>query len=149
QRLHVLMQYGEGPHISALAVLPAALAASFLALRHGRPAALAAAGVLCALTGSINFYGATSLAILFPIAVWAVWVARREAQVWWRAAAIGLLAYSLCAFWLTPSYLKITSINLQWVAQPGDTQSRIVVLIAILVFCAVTWKWGNRRADRE
>src|SRR5579862_4215816 len=26
QRLHVLMQYGEGPHISALSVLPAALA---------------------------------------------------------------------------------------------------------------------------
>jgi hypothetical protein len=149
QRLHVLMQYGEGPHISALAVLPAALAASFLALRHGRAAALAAAGVLCALTVSINFYGATSLAILFPIAVWAVWVARRETQVWWRAAGIGLLAYALCASWLTPSYLKITTVNLQWVAQPGDTRSRIVVLMAIIVFCGITWSWANRRTERE
>jgi hypothetical protein len=149
QRLHVLMQYGEGPHISALAVLPAALAASFLALRHGRAVALAAAGVLCALTVSINFYGATSLAILFPIAVWAVWVARRETRVWWRAAGIGALAYALCASWLTPSYLKITSVNLQWVAQPGDIKSRLAVLIAIMVFCGITWSWGNRRTERE
>jgi hypothetical protein len=149
QRLHVLMQYGEGPHISALAVLPAALAASFLALRHGRAVALAAAGLLCALTVSINFYGATSLAILFPIAVWAVWVARRESRVWWRAAGIGALAYALCAFWLTPSYLKITAVNLRWVAQPGDTKSQLAVLIAILVFCGVTWRWGNHRTERE
>ena len=41
QRLHVLMVYGEGPHISALSMLPAALAASFVALRAWRPAALA------------------------------------------------------------------------------------------------------------
>src|SRR5450759_1708501 len=33
QRLHVLMSYGEGPHISALCVLPAALAAALVALR--------------------------------------------------------------------------------------------------------------------
>ena len=149
QRLHVLMTYGEGPHISALAVLPAALAASFLALRHGRPLAFAGAALLCALTVSTNFYGATSLAILFPIAVWAIWVARRDRRVWWRAAGISMLAYALCAAWLTPSYLKITAINLQWVAQPGDTRSRLVALAAVLLFGCVTWKWGNRRPERE
>ncbi len=149
QRLHVLMTYGEGPHISALAVLPAALAASFLALRRGQPLAFAGAAVLCALTVSTNFYGATALAMLFPIAVWAVWVTRREKQAWWRAAGICALAYALCAAWLTPSYLKITAINLQWVAQPGTTWSRLTALAAIVAFCGVTWKWGNRRAERE
>lgn len=149
QRLHVLMKYGEGPHISALAVLPAALAASFLALRRGNPLAFAGAAILCALTVATNFYGATALAMLFPIAVWAVWVARRDRQVWWRAAGICALAYALCAAWLTPSYLKITTINLQWVAQPGTNWSRLTALAAVMLFCGLTWRWGNRRADRE
>ena len=41
QRLHTLMAYGEGPHISALCVLPFALALSILALRKWRPVAFA------------------------------------------------------------------------------------------------------------
>ncbi len=149
QRLHVLMAYGEGPHISALSVLTAALAVSFLALRRGNPLALAGAAVLCALTVSTNFYGATSLAILFPIAVWSVWVGRRERSVWRRAAGIGGLAYALCACWLTPSYLKITAINLQWVALPGNNWSRLVALAAVLLFGLLAWKWGDRRPERE
>ena len=40
QRLHVMMRYGEGPHISALSILGFALAASYLALRNWRPAVL-------------------------------------------------------------------------------------------------------------
>ena len=67
QRLHALMSYGEGPHISALSVLPAALAATFVALRGWRPAALALAGALCAFTVANNFYGATALAMFFPV----------------------------------------------------------------------------------
>lgn len=149
QRLHVLMAFGEGPHISALCVLPAALALTFLALRRGRPLAVAGAAVLCALTVSTNFYGATALAILFPIAVWSVWVGRRERSVWWRAAGICALAYALCAVWLTPSYLKITAINLKWVAQPGDNWSRLLALATAGLFCGVTWKWANRRTERE
>ena len=43
QRLHSLMSYGEGPHISALCMLPAALALIFLALRRWSPAAFAGA----------------------------------------------------------------------------------------------------------
>ena len=73
QRLHVLMSYGEGPHISALSVLPAALAASFVALRRWHPLAFAAASLLSALVVANNFYGAMSLAIFFPIMVWSVW----------------------------------------------------------------------------
>ena len=108
--------------------------------------AFAGAAVLCALTVSINFYGATSLAILFPIAVWAVWVARRERKVWWRAAGICGLAYALCAAWLTPSYLKITAINLQWVAQPGTTWSRVTALTAVMVFCGASVEMGQPSA---
>lgn len=148
QRLHVLMTYGEGPHISAVCVLPAALAVTFLALRTGKNALLAAAGALCALVVSNNFYGATSLAICFPLIVWAVWLGNPGRWVLLRAMAIPVLAYSLCAFWLTPSYLRITTVNLRWVALPGTNGSRLILLLAIAMFCAVTWHFGKNRPDR-
>jgi hypothetical protein len=148
QRLHVLMSYGEGPHISALSILAAALAATFAALREWRPAALALAGVLCALTVSNNFYGATSLAIFFPVVLWSVWVGIRDRMIWLRALGIIALAFGLCASWLTPSYFRITWMNLQWVSSPGDRNSRLVILAAIVVFCDVSWRWANRRPER-
>ncbi len=148
QRLHVLMAYGEGPHISALAVMPAALALSFLALRSRNRLALAGAAVLCALTVANNFYGATALAIFFPVLAWSVWVGRPQRSVWFIAAGISALAYALSAFWLTPSYLRVTAMNLSLVAFPGNTWSRLVALLAVLLFCGLTWRWGARKPER-
>ncbi len=148
QRLHVLMQYGEGPHISALSILPAALAASFVALRGRRPAALALAAALCAFAVSNNFYGATALAIFFPILVWAVWNGAPSWRVWARAAVIAALAYGLCAFWLTPSYVNLTLLDLKWVAQPGNTWSVVVAAIVIAVFCAGSLRVARHRPER-
>ncbi len=121
QRLHVLMAYGEGPHISALCVLPAALAAAFLALRS--MAARRAGGsrrALCALVVANNFYGATALAIFYPVLVWSVWVGRAKpgSLVAWRrhpAARlwlVGLLAYAVIR--------EDHAHDLKWVSQPGD-----------------------------
>jgi hypothetical protein len=149
QRLHVLMAYGEGPHISALSILPAALAASFLAVRSWKPAALAAAGALGALVAANNFYGATALAILYPIVVWSVWACERPRGVWLRAAAIPVLAYGLSAFWLTPSYVKITLMDLKWVSLPANNSSRVVLLIAAAYYCLFTVRAASRRPDRE
>lgn len=148
QRLHVLMAYGEGPHISAFSILPAALAASLVALRERRLRALALAGVLCALVVANNFYGATALALFFPILVWSVWIGLRDRSVWLRAMGIAVLAYGLSASWLTPSFLRITWTNLKFVSTPGDTSSRLVMLAAIALFCDVSWRWANRRPER-
>ncbi len=149
QRLHVLMSYGEGPHISSLCVLPAALAAAFLALRQWRPEALAAAGVLCALVVANNFYGATALAIFYLTLVWSVWNGERNSGVLWRAAAIPLLAYGLSAFWMTPSYLRITLTDLKWVSQPGTAGARIVLGLLIALYCFVSWQVAGRRRGSE
>lgn len=149
QRLHVLMAYGEGPHISALCVLPAALAAALVALRGGKRAPLVAAGALCAFTVANNFYGATSLAICFPIMVWSVWNGERNWRVWTRAAAIVAFAYGLSAFWLTPSYLRLTASNLHWVAQQGTGVSLWIVLAAVAIFCAASVRFAGGRRDLE
>lgn len=148
QRLHVLAAYGEGPHISALSVLPAALAASLSALRFWRPRMLVLAGALCALVVANNFYGATALALFFPVLAWSVWTGERSRYVCMRAAAIAALAWGLCAFWLTPSYLRITVLNLKWVATPGNTWSLFVAAAVIAVFCIGSFWYANRRQDR-
>lgn len=149
QRLHVLISYGEGPHMSAVAVLPAALAAVIAALRKWRPAVLAAAAALCALVVANNFYGATSLAILYPIAVWSIWLCDRAPGVWQRAAAIPVLTWGLTAFWLTPSYIRITLLDLKWVSLPGNTPSRLILGIALALYCLFTLRTSNRRPEHQ
>jgi hypothetical protein len=145
QRLHVLLAYGEGPHMTALALLPLALAAAYLALQETRPAMMALAALFSALVVSNNFYGATALAILFPILAWAVWVTHRDNWLWLRAALIALLAYGLVAFWLTPSYLRITVRNMKHVSQPGNLWSVLTAIAAVGAYCYLSWRFAHRR----
>jgi hypothetical protein len=148
QRLNALIRYGEGPHISALAVLPLALAAAWYGLRRGHPAALALAAVASALVVSNNFYGATALAMFFPAMVWALWITHRDRWILARAAAIAALAYGLTAFWLVPSYVQITLRNMRYVADPGNAWSLVVALAAAAVFAAISWKLAFGRPER-
>jgi hypothetical protein len=147
-RLWVLTRYGEGPHISSLALLPFALAFAWLALRTRRGAFLAAAAICSALVALTNFYGATALAVFYPILVWSLWVTHRDNRIWWRAAAIPALAYGLSAFWLTPSYLRITVENLQYVSSRGNAWSAALLALAIAAFLAVSLRCASRKPGR-
>jgi hypothetical protein len=153
QRLHVLMAWGEGPHISSLALLPAALAAAMVAFRHRKSAALALAALLCSLVVANNFYGATALAILYPILVWSVWVTDENRAAAWRslllrAVSIPALAWGLSAFWLTPSYLRITLLNLKWVSQPPNGSGRLAFAITLAAFGIISFLTVKARPDR-
>jgi hypothetical protein len=149
QRLNALMRYGEGPHMTALAILPFALAAAWIGLRRGRTGALVLAAVLSALVVSNNFYGATALAILFPVLVWALWITHRDHWMLARAAAIGALAYGLTAFWLVPSYLRVTLRNMEYVTyDTGNSWSIWVALAVAAVFAAASWRLARNRPER-
>jgi hypothetical protein len=148
QRLNVIVKWGEVPHMSALAILLFALAAAWLALPGRRPCLLATAALLNALCVSNNFYGATALAVFFPLMVWTLWLAYGGAGIWRRAAAIAVLSYALAAFWLTPSYLALTAANLKLVAAPGNTRSRVLALAAIVLFAAISFRLGHRKPER-
>lgn len=137
-RLHVLMQYGEGPHMSSLALLGGFLAAAWVGLRAGRPLMFALAAALAAGVVSLNFYGATAMAMLFPVMVWALWVTHRDAGILLRAGLLAAISWGLCAFWLTPSYVRITLDNMRLVASPGNTWSAVLALITLVVFVAAS-----------
>ena len=148
QRLGVLVRYGEGPHMTALALLPFALACAYFGLRRGRPAALAGAAVFSALVVSNNFYGATALAIFFPILVWSLWVTHRDNGIWLRAAAIAALAYGLTAFWLSPSYLRVTLENMQFVSERGNSWSAALAAVVAAAYAFATWKLARGKPER-
>ncbi|MGP8243409.1 MAG: hypothetical protein ACLQVN_02700 [Bryobacteraceae bacterium] len=147
QRLNVLVKWGEGPHMTALACLPFALLFCWLAIRDGNRRWLGLAAVCCALVVSNNFYGATSLALLFVPLAWALWITHRDARMWLRAAAIAAMAYGLTAFWLTPSYLRVTMDNLKYVAQPGNARSRWLALAVAAVFALASAGIAHRRKN--
>jgi hypothetical protein len=149
QRLHVLTTYGEGPHISSLCLLGAALAASVMAFRSGRLLWVALAGLACALVVSTNFYGATALAILFPLLLWSEWSGCRNNRLFLKAAGIVALAWGFCAFWLTPSYIRVTLFNLRWVAQPGKNSSRLIAALFLCVLAFGIRRFGKGRPDRS
>jgi len=147
-RLWVLLRYGEGPHISSLALLPFALAFAWMALKTRRGAFLAAAALCSVLVALTNFYGATALAIFYPVMVWSFWVTHRDNRVWWRAAAIPVLAYGLSAFWLTPSYFRITVENLQYVSSRGNAWSAALLAVATAAFLAVSLRYASGKPAR-
>jgi hypothetical protein len=147
-RLWVMVRFGEGPHIASLALLPFALAFAWLACERRRPAALAAAAICSALVALTNFYGATALAIFYPIVVWSLWVTQRDNRIWLRALSFPVLAYGLSSFWLTPSYLRLTSQNLHYVA-PGGNGLSVALLAAVAAgFAWLSLRAASRKPDR-
>lgn len=146
-RLHVLLRYGEGPHVTALAWIPFVLLFSFRAAERWRPAALAGAAVACAAVVSNNFYGATSLAILFPTLVWSVYITHPDKRVPLRALLIPVVGYGLTAFWLVPSYLQITLDNMRFVSPEGNLWSRWVALGTVLAFILFSNHFARVRRD--
>lgn len=147
-RLGVLIRYGEGPHISALALLGFALAASWIGVRRGQVAALVLAGIFSALVVSNNFYGATALALFFPILVWAIAVTERDAWVVARAAGVAAIAYGLTASWFTPSYLRVTLENMRLVSSPGNLWSVCLEAAVLAAFAAGSWWLARGRPER-
>src|SRR5260370_15180639 len=110
-------------------------------MRRSPPPLLAAAAFLSAFSVTHNFYGATSLAIFFTLAVWAAWLANPGWSVIGRAVAIAALAYGLCAFWLTPSYLRITMQDLHWVSEPASRPWPIAAAAAMLAVFVLSYSF--------
>lgn len=142
QRLHVLMRYGEGPHISSLAMLPIAWLGAWKRFHGGNTGWLCLSAIGIALTVTINFYGLVAVAITMPVLVWSCLLARSE----WRGRAlvvrdalgIAALAWGLTAWWLTPSYVRVTTNNLHLFSPAGNSWSLPVLAALLAVYIAAS-----------
>ena len=147
-RLGVLIRYGEGPHMTALALIPIALAFTWRALESRRPGSLLLAAIFSAAVVSNNFYGATALAMFYAVLLWSFWVTRRNLRMTLTAVAIPALAYGLTAFWLVPSYFRITVRNMKYVSEPPNAWSFCVALTVAVAFAFATHRWARSRPER-
>jgi hypothetical protein len=147
-RLATLVRWGEGPHVTALALLVLALVFAWRALAGRRTADAVIAALLSAAVVSTNFYGATALAVFYPILVWSFWVTRRERRMATPVILIPVAAYGLTAFWLVPSYFRITAENMRFVASPGNAWSAGSAAALVATYMALTWRLANRRTER-
>ena len=144
ERLNVLTKWGEGPHMCAMAIIPFALAFAILAFRTGSRKAIAAASFCCALVVLNNLYGALALGVFFPVLVWSAFASAPRASTWWRAGTIVVLTAGLCAWWLTPSFIRLTQRNLMLVAQPGNRWSGLAGVAIAVAFAAISWFAARR-----
>jgi hypothetical protein len=142
-KLNALVRYGEGPHMTAVAWLPLALAFAWLAQeRRSRIWALAS-GAACALVVANNFYGATSLAMLYPFLFWAWWVKVPERRTLELAVIPPLVAYGLTASWLTPDYIQVTLRNMVYVSEKGNSWSANAAAILLVAYGLGTYLWNK------
>lgn len=147
-RLGVLAKYGEGPHMTAFALIPIALAFTWIALEKRSLAAVAWAGVFSAAVASNNFYGATALAVFYPVLVWSFWITRQDKRIVLPAVAIPVLAYCLTASWLVPSYFKVTAENMKYVSEHGTTWSIWVAVVVAVAYAVTCDRFARARKER-
>lgn len=130
RRLQALVYYGEGPHVSALTLLPLAILFLDLALNRSTPRRRAPqfllATVAMAAVVVTNWLAAFALALM----VVAYMVAKLEPKRWQRdflwLALIAAAAYCLASPWIPPSTIAVTQFNAKSIG--GDYSSAYAAL---------------------
>jgi hypothetical protein len=136
QRLRTLVFYGEGPHITALALWPLAILLFWLALEKRRWWMFLAAGASAAAIALTNAFGAVALAI----GVACLAVAREKMRMDLPALFVtGVLSYLAIAPWLPPSLLKVVRDN----ADASTTHS-VIPAVCLLAATPVVWALSRR-----
>ncbi|MBI1354164.1 MAG: hypothetical protein GC160_07445 [Acidobacteria bacterium] len=149
RRFQALTQYGEGPHLLSIALIPLAVVALDRFLAKPGPARAALAAAATAATVLTNWLGAVGLALTMAayLATRPDW---RDRRVWARAAGVAALAYALAAPWIPPSTIAAIRSNAQIVGGPYPLQAGNLKYVALAVALLVLAQRGLRaiQADR-
>ncbi len=104
RRLQALVEYGEGPHVGSMTLIPLALLLFIVALEKRRPGWWFLAALGLASVPLTNWLGALVLAV--AVACWLL----VEAYGWRRhlpaALLLGLWAYAIACRWIPPSTIQ-------------------------------------------
>lgn len=150
RRLQCLTQYGEGPHIASMTLLPVAVYLLAAAFEKKRPAGWFAAALGLAAVPLTNWLGAAALAM----AVVAWLLARPDAfrpATWLKAAGLGVFAYGLAAALLPPSYIATVAHNERFASgelAPGSVRMGFaaaglaIAVLSIWMFRRFKWPRG-------
>lgn len=147
RRLQVLVGWGEGPHVTAIALLPLALLAIHVAAEKKRPGWIALAAVATAAVPLANWLAAFALAI--GVLCWFAAGFELDGSKLCRVALVGVLAYCLAAPWIPPSTIAAIQENARTIE--GDyrgvyTQLPLRLGIALLALLLVKLSMRRLRA---
>lgn len=117
RRLQALVEYGEGPHVAALTLLPLAILLLHLALTKRKAHYSFAAALGLAAVVLTNWLAGFALALGVVAYLLAKWGQGRWRNYFY-AALIGVAAYCLAMPWVPPSTIATTQFNAQTVG--GD-----------------------------
>ena len=136
RRLHALLYYGEGPHVSAMTLLPVAFLLVDLAIRKKKGYYVAGAAVALTAVVLTNWLAAFALALGIGAYVLATGSGKWRGFVF--LAAIGAAAYGLAMPWAPPSTIAVTQYNARFVVGDFRTVYQtlpmwLVVIVAGLV----------------
>jgi hypothetical protein len=133
RRLETLVLWGEGPHVTSIALIPLAILLFHLAWEKRRAWTFVAAAIGAALLPLTNWLGAFGLA-----AALGCYLLARHMECGWRlwlwAAAIGVYAYLLAGPWIPPSLLAAIRRNGQRIG--GDFEMGAAQVLGGLLLVA-------------
>jgi hypothetical protein len=140
RRLNTLLVYGEGPHLTAICLLPLAIGLLHVALTKRRPWYYVLAAVGIAAVPLSNWLGAMALA--FSIAAYLLsgfhtsWPA-----AWMRTAGLGIYAYALAMPWMSPATIAVIRANAPRVAGnfESNTVQRLYLAAVAAGFLIAVW----------
>ena len=138
RRLHTLVIYGEGPHLTSMCLLPLAIGLLHLALTRRRPMYYFGAALAMAAVPLSNWLGAMALAFAVASLLFGYLPGLRD---WATAALLGGWAYAIALPWISPSTIKVIQANAPRVANgfQSNAGQRIYMLCALLSFLGFAW----------
>lgn len=141
RRLQALVQYGEGPHLVAMALIPAALLLLMSALRRPGAARGFAAATGLAAVALTNWLGAAALAA--GAFAWLLAQADGSWRRWALASGVAVWAYALACSWIPPSTIRTIRHGERWLS--GELSANRWLFGACLVAAGFFLRWWCRR----
>jgi hypothetical protein len=138
RRLQALVQYGEGPHTTALAILPLAILLLHRAITSERRHRAVLAAVALAAVVMTSWPGSVGLTMAV-IAYLLSRIGQRPGIRWVTLAGVCLGGYLLISPWLPPSMVLFVQTNAQRSDPPDAASVRLLALAAAGVVCSILY----------
>lgn len=136
RRLQTLVVYGEGPHVTGLALLIVSILLLDVAIVRRRPQFYVLAALACAATALTNWLAAAALgiAVVSYLLACPAYPSRRALLA---AAGVAALAYAMAASWIPPSTVRTFQLNSQTIEGDYRDYGRLLPLRAAVIVAAL------------
>lgn len=138
RRLQVLVQYGEGPHTTALAMLPLAILLLHRAMASDRKHRMILAAIALAAVVMTSWPGSVGLTMAV-IAYLLSRIGQRPGIRWGTLAAASVAGYLLICPWLPPSMVLFVQTNAQRSDPPDPIGVRLLGLAVAGAACCIVY----------